>query len=113
MNNLGYAPDNGLGGLPLDPVTGAKWLRQAADRSGAKAQASLGEMRTGRGFPGMPWRRPASGCAWPQARGSVDGKHSAPEVALLLTPAELQKGQRPDRFFPEAPPGRAGSSEPR
>jgi hypothetical protein len=26
-----------------------------------------------------------------QAGGSVDGKHSAPEVALLLTPAELQQ----------------------
>jgi TPR repeat protein len=99
MNNLGYAYNNGLGGLPFDPKTGSKWLLQAAEKGNDKAQASLGEMyRTGRGVP----KDQVQAYVWlslAQAGGNLDGRHSAPEVAALLTPAELQKAEEMIQYF--------------
>lgn len=94
MNNLGYAYDHGLGGLPMDPPTAAKWYRRAAEGGSAGAQAGLGEMyRTGRGVP----RDLVQSYMWlslANMGGNVDGKHSAPEVGVLLSPTELDRGEK-------------------
>jgi TPR repeat protein len=103
MNNLGLAYCSGFGGLPNDPATGAKYLRQAANHGNAKAQANLGEMyRTARGVPkdlvqAYVWLRLAAD------GGSVDGKHSAPEVDELLTPAQKERAEEMIRAFKPLP----------
>jgi TPR repeat protein len=110
MNNLGLAYTTGSGGVRMDQETGAKWFRQAAESGIAKSQAHLGEMyRTGRGVPkdivqAYVWLRLA------EAGGSVQGKHSRPEVEAALTLDQKKRAEELIRdFHPRQPTTQAAS----
>jgi TPR repeat protein len=90
--NLGVCYDFGRG-VPKDHAVAAGWYRQAAQQGHAKAQFNLGiSCKYGQGVP----RDPVEAHAWLSLAakgGEAKALRSREEVALGLTPLELERAQ--------------------